>query len=228
MDRLLVVSALAEEQATLRRRLKRGPRPEIFLAVTGDGRTRAEQGLARHLDAVRPSHLLAIGLGGGLSPGLDPGEILMGRKVVAGNEVFTLEPWGAGPAATFVTAPGLVDTQAKKRALWLAAGSPPVAACDLESASYGRVARRAGVPLSIVRIVSDGSAEDLPAPIVLSTNAEGSVRTWEVALRALFQPASWRPLGRFAKRLNDASHKLAEVVLSGMDGARESGWPAGD
>jgi nucleoside phosphorylase len=229
---LLVVSALLREQAALRRRLGvgRGDRvragPGAWLAVTGDGAHRAEEGLARLVEDLRPARVLVIGLAGGLSPDVEAGELLVGERVLGGTfarPARALAPWPAAGArgATLVSASRIVARARDKARLWTRLGRPRPAAVDLESNAYVDIAERAGIALSILRVVSDARDEDLPAEISASTDAHGAVRPWAVALRAAARPRSWPHLARLERRASTAARRLASAVI---DRLPPDGW----
>jgi len=58
---------------------------EVALMATGDGPAAAAAGLQALLAAVRPRRLLAIGVAGGLTPGLAEGTLVAARQVVGGD-----------------------------------------------------------------------------------------------------------------------------------------------
>lgn len=58
---------------------------EVALMATGDGPAAAAAGLQALVAAVRPRRVLAIGVAGGLTPGLAEGTLVAARQVVAGD-----------------------------------------------------------------------------------------------------------------------------------------------
>jgi nucleoside phosphorylase len=99
-----IVAPLAAELAGVlaatrdRRRLhplggRRGPRvtlgslggEEVALMATGDGPAAAAAGLEALLAALRPRRLLAVGVAGGLTPGLAEGTLVAARRIVAAD-----------------------------------------------------------------------------------------------------------------------------------------------
>jgi nucleoside phosphorylase len=58
---------------------------EVALMATGDGPAAATAGLQALLAAARPRRLLAIGVAGGLTPGLAEGTLVAARQVVAAD-----------------------------------------------------------------------------------------------------------------------------------------------
>jgi nucleoside phosphorylase len=58
---------------------------DVALMATGDGPAAAAAGLQALLAAVRPRRVLALGVAGGLTPGLAEGTLVAARQVVAGD-----------------------------------------------------------------------------------------------------------------------------------------------
>ncbi len=58
---------------------------EVALMATGDGPAAAAAGLEALLAALRPRRLLAVGVAGGLTPGLAEGTLVAARRIVAGD-----------------------------------------------------------------------------------------------------------------------------------------------
>jgi len=58
---------------------------EVALIATGDGPAAAAAGLEALLAALRPRRLLAVGVAGGLTPGLAEGTLVAARRIVAGD-----------------------------------------------------------------------------------------------------------------------------------------------
>jgi nucleoside phosphorylase len=204
-------------------RLGGGP---VVLAATGDGARAAARGLAALLDAAPVGRLLVLGVGGGLSPNLAPGDLVAARQVVeAGREVAAADPaWLAAAAAlgaipgTVLTAPRILVTPEEKRAAWRgleALGSEPGSATvDLESAAYARLAAARGIPLLVVRAVVDAASEALPLDFNRCRREEaGGVDEALVVGRALWRPRVWRGLADLRRRLRRSALALARLAI---------------
>ena len=160
MTDVLVVAALDEEVAELRRR-----HPELAVLVTGPGKVLAAAGLAAAIAADRPSTVLVVGTAGGLSAGhagvheiavvaqhdFDSASLsaLVGRSY--GDPISLGQPGAAGEhlatGDVFVTDPihvARLHTQG-------------YGLVDMEGYAYAHVCQVAGVPLRIVKAVSDGA-----------------------------------------------------------------------
>jgi nucleoside phosphorylase len=228
-DAPLIVSALPAEQAALRRHLSApttGPtwrldRPEdarvIRGVVTGDGAGRARAGLEAALREAEPTIVVVIGLAGGLSPDAASGALFVGRRILDATapdfEVAAHPlPLNNARAADVASAPAIVGLASDKADLWRQLGSPSPALVDLESATYARVATERGLPIAVLRVVSDAADEDLPPAIAASVDAWGSVRPLRVALTSALRPTTWPQLAALGRRLQLGAEALARAL----------------
>ncbi|MEM6369921.1 MAG: hypothetical protein AAF851_16610 [Myxococcota bacterium] len=210
----LVVSALANESAAVRRR----GRVRVF--SSGDGpilahRLRAELG---RQSAVR---VIAVGVAGGLDPGLAPGELLVLSEVndVKGSMPQPLTPArGTHRVGVGVSAPGIVPDPEAKRRLWTQLGSPEAAVVDIESKIYADICADLRVPLTIFKVVSDGADEHVPASVMDAVGRDGSVSQLGVAWRAMFAPRQIPGLARLGRRVAEAAERLADAVETELKG----------
>jgi 4-hydroxy-3-methylbut-2-en-1-yl diphosphate reductase len=203
--RLLVLAPLRVEQLALAPNGRVGP---VTLAVerTGMGLAKAGQA-ARRLSAVTPPAAIAIaGLGGALTSGLVPGDIVVADRLIdaTGAEVARLvsapllaaELRRSGLRArtgTVVSADHIVAGD--ERGALAALGADVV---DMESTALAEAQR--GVPLAVVRAVSDTPGVELFSP----AGALGALK----ALRAL--RSSRRALARWAAAVGPKQILLAE------------------
>ncbi|MBX2813843.1 MAG: hypothetical protein KTR25_18645 [Myxococcales bacterium] len=227
--RRLIVSALPEEQAPLRRRMGVGVRGKeleevngVWLGVTGDGALSASRKLREFIRRAQPDHIVAIGLGGGVSEALPIGALVEGCSVrLAGSQGRSspLHRWLENPphiGGQLVSTPRILGSAIEKAALWHELGRPASVVVDLESWAYAQVAQDAEIPMSVLKVVSDGAGEDLPFEVVASSRPDGSIRRSSVVARALCNPSSWRHLSVLRRRLNMAAQRLADVVQEAL------------
>jgi hopanoid-associated phosphorylase len=159
----------------------------------GDG-----AGLARQLDAALPkdgvSGVISIGLAGGLSPDLRPGNVVIGSEVVAGNERYETDQdwlqrmWRAIPRSK----PGIVagsDTvimhRPDKTVLYERTGALAV---DMESHIAARAAQRHKRPFAVLRVVCDPGDRTLPPAALVALKQDGSVDTQAVLRSVMAHP----------------------------------------
>jgi adenosylhomocysteine nucleosidase len=151
------------------------------------------KGLADQLERARRDDLegvISIGIAGALAPALRPGDVVVGSAVRDGRRRFSADPaWmkqlmSRLPQATGGIIAGsdaiLPDAEAKA-ALH---GSSGAVAVDMESHIAARFADRHGLPLAVLRAVSDAADQTLPAAARLGLRPDGGVNVGAV-LKAL-------------------------------------------
>lgn len=265
----LLVTALSEEAAALRNRLvKTGTARAdarggvtasgslrsvssgrlsgvpVVVAVTGDGERNARLGVQALLETVAPDRLVALGVAGGLAPGLKLGDLVVAGHVLREGapalrpppSVLSLALRATGAAeGVVVTGSRLADTPAAKAELyrwsWGQGGRERPAVVDLESGFYAAAAEEAGIPWVVIRAVSDTASEALPSYLNRCRDPGGSVRGASVLGWALRRPTSVPTLLRLhgrvrrnGKRLADAVERLIEAWDSATHIPAERQW----
>jgi adenosylhomocysteine nucleosidase len=246
-SRMAIVTALPEELAPLRKRasglrsgritsdrffLGRLAGRDVVMTCTGVGRVRAERGARALLDAFPVGSLLGAGVAGGLSPGLDVGEILVGSEIleasgaVAAPDASWVEQAlraGAGSRrATLVTVDEVLWSRQSKAALWSRCSPTQPAAVDLESAAWARVAAERGLPYLIVRSVLDKAEEELPELLARCQDPQGGLRRAKLVARALLRPPVIPVLIALRARTRSCADRLAGFVekLLSLEGTK--------
>jgi nucleoside phosphorylase len=229
---IAIVAAMSEELAPLvaRIRARRAPSPsvglfearvagrDVALAVTGDGARNARVGAAALIGRGGVDRLVVVGIAGAASEDLHPGALVVAEEVAAEAGAS----WRADPtsvevaisrlgarASRVISARDIADTPTAKRRL---AGGRAAVAVDLESATFVEAAVGAGVPWTVLRVISDGVDEALPPLLNRARDGGGAVRRGAVALGLLGQPAALPVLMRMRGRLRDAGGALADAV----------------
>jgi nucleoside phosphorylase len=237
--RLLIVAAMRDEVAGLLGRLGRTrggaerwghchvhfgrlAGTDVAVAWTGEGAELAARGLAAVLGNVPITRVLGLGVAGGLSPGLEPGDLIVGSRVQQGSQPAAAgdEKWadralalGGVLSGTVLTTRRVLCTAAEKAAAWTGMlGSTANAVVDLETAVWARVAAEHGVPFLAARAVCDTAREDLPLDLNACLDADGKVNRLKVARRALFQPSAMRELWDLRARVKLCERRLAEFA----------------
>lgn len=198
-----VLGATGFELAGVRRARRR---PDVALLRSGMGREAAEQALTS-LAAGADDRVLAVGFAGALRDDAPPGSAwLVNETLIPGDETpcplsegrlawarRRLEDLGVG-VRSLLTTPRFVRDPAEKRRLGLASGAALV---DLEGYWIARAARRLGVPLVMLKVVSDGVDQRLPS--VLAGRPASLLRLPETLSLARLGLTAWgarRVLGR--------------------------------
>jgi adenosylhomocysteine nucleosidase len=196
----------------------------VVLASTGDGAPAAARGLAALLAAASVDRLLVLGVAGGLSPDLAPGDLLAARRVVEDGRAAPPPDagWlaaaiaGGAVAGTAVTTARILVTPAEKRAVLrslAASGAAGPATVDLESATYARLAAERGIPYLVVRAVIDAAGEPLPLDFNRARGAGGGVMAARVIGMALARPRVWGALADLRRRLRSGARGLARLAV---------------
>ena len=203
----------------------------VALGVTGDGEHNARRGLAAMLAALPLRRIIVVGVAGGLDPTLEVGALVIGEQVIDEADggrysadaalVDLAATAGAAARGITVSARRIADTVDDKRRLLAIARarpgagddpSPSPAVVDLESAAFAALAKRAGVPWLVLRVVSDTAAESLPALLNRSRDDGGAVRRARVIRALLSDPRALRPLLALRERVRAGAHRLAQAV----------------
>ncbi len=227
----LIATALPEELAAVLRRARgvrrRGRSFEgslggspVRLACTGSGPRRAARELDRLLAEQQFSLVVGAGVAGALTPGLAPGDVVVARWIKDGDGEAPAsdEAWrgralrlGARQAVA-VSVDRIVTRPDQRQALTRGLPADSVASVDMESAAWSRAAQRRAAPCLILRAISDGSSEVLPAFLSECLDAEGGVSRPLVAAGAFLRPRSLPGLLRLRRQAREAAERLSRFL----------------
>ncbi len=158
--------------------------------------------------------VFSFGLAAGLDPALAPGTRIIPHEIIAGPDRFaTDDAWSERLRAALPdssTQPvagvdGPLIRAGDKRALHHATGA---AAADMESHVAARVARRAGRPFAVLRVIADPADRALPPAAVVGMRSDGRVDLAAVLWSLLRQPGQLSQLARVATDVRYAMHEL--------------------
>ena len=165
--------------------------------------------------------LISWGLAGSLESGVTPGTVLVPARVVdaEGTEMPVAHPWRKALVEALSTAfnvsegalvsvDEVLENRTKKTAAALRFGA---VACDMESAAIGSVARAAGVPFVVLRVIADAAADTLPRQVSLWVDSDGN-RLMRPVLAAVLDPRQWKPLWVIARRFQLARASLLAIA----------------
>ena len=209
MSGLLILTAVELEAAGLARELEvpaetgppgRSPyrtyaRPGFRIAPIGLGASLLSERWASCREGLTAPLVVSAGVCGGLDPRLAPGDLVVPARVLTlDGEALVVPPpaharvlaaAGAAATGTLVTAGSVVGTPAAKAALRSATGAVAV---DMESGAILAAARAGGLEAVVVRAVSDGAAESVPAELSALVGPEGRLRGGRALILALTRP----------------------------------------
>jgi len=179
--------------------------PALEHLLVGVGAANAAQALAERLTGTKPSLIVSTGFAGAVRAGLDVGTWVTAASLKDGPAELRPAPPPALPVA-FVSSDVLV------RGTVTLDGD----AVDMESVALSRVAAEHGIPLMVLRMISDTPTSPLPA--FLGGFTEGMAAT-----------TSRGKLGGFARGLRGVlkdPRGVARVVREGARWTRdlEAGW----
>jgi adenosylhomocysteine nucleosidase len=233
VPRTVIIAALGNERAAL----ARASSTSLGWSVvqSGPGPERAAR-CAMAAIAAGAQALVSWGLAGGLAADVEPGTVIVPRRVVMQRgETFAVSAaWHerlARLAAQFtvsfgdlLTVPAALASPMAKAA---AATALRVVAVDMESASIAAVAARARVPFVALRVIVDAHDDALPPGAERWIDARGNTRP-AAALGAIARPGEWQTLWRLAQRYRKANSVLARLArhMAGgglLDGVEAAG-----
>ena len=180
--------------------------PGVEIRVTGMGPERAHGTVAGWLRESRPMLVLNAGFAGGLNPALPAGTVLFATEHP--DWARRLRAAGAVPGR-FTTTTRILRTAAEKTELRRDTGADAV---DMESEAVASACRAAGVPVAIVRAISDGADDDLPLDFPAFLREDGSLDLLGLTGAVWRRPRAWVGLWRLARQSRRAGRALARVL----------------
>ena len=164
--------------------------------------------------------VLSAGVAGGLDPALRTGALITAREITDGETTFATDPdWTDRLAA--LTGAVIVDralgrdvvatTPAAKAALASATGASVV---DMESHIAARWAAEHGIPVAVLRVVSDDAAHGLPPSAVAGMGEDGKVKIGRVLAGLLRRPTELPALIRTGSDVGVAMARLKRAAAA--------------
>jgi nucleoside phosphorylase len=191
-----------------------------YLRVGGIGPSAAERSCAVLVDAG-VSALVSVGCAAGLAPACRAGALMLPAEVLFGQRdaIATDARWraallaglGAGwnPLMENIVGVDRVIGSMEKHGLHATTGA---VAADMESAVVAREARRLGLPMIVVRVVSDEVDDSIPEAFLDAMDAFGRPRI-RLLLNALIRrPRDAAAVGRLRSGFNKACDTLSQIA----------------
>ncbi|MEE4209086.1 MAG: hypothetical protein V2I43_07465 [Parvularcula sp.] len=202
--KLGIVSGLSTEKKAL-------GRYSSLVRLSGADASRAYDA-ARQLAEGGAELLVSAGLAGALDPALEPGALLLPRRVVtsagAVYETYPVRPHMT--SGDILGSDGIIFSAEEKRSLFTATGA---AAVDMESHAVAKAAREASVPFVVIRAVADPAGQALPRAARNAVGPDGEVRTLRTILSLLKRPGDLPDLLRLGRQ---AAAALETLRLDGQ------------
>ena len=212
---IFVTFALPEESQDFRKAIGRGPQVSIRVEHFGVGPATAAKRVNSLLAGPKPRLLVCAGFAGGLDPKLRSGDLVVAENL-SSAEVLDRVRMVVPTATPFVFGSILsralpVESVADKAALFRETGALAV---DMESEAVAAACRTAGVPLLVVRTISDPADAALPVPFADWFNLEGQRPRIPGLLKYLAtHPGHIFPFAKFVRGLAPARQALTRFLL---------------
>ncbi len=194
---------------------------DALLIRCGIGRVRAEQA-ARDLVDAGAGALLSWGTAAALSRDLNYGALVLPDEVLSrhGRRVSVDNRWrarlcgmcasdGGCYAGTVAEADGVLGGADDKRLLHTLSGA---LIADMESAAIAEICDGAGLPLLIVRAVSDRVATRIPSCALAAVDANGDVDVTRCLVKLALAPGDLPALIRLARGFRAACAALSRLA----------------
>lgn len=171
---------------------------QTLLIVSGTGRERAKQA-AHKLIEENADRLISFGSAGALSPELKPGDLVQAEEVSGAGRKYAVTACLPEPArqrlarqdiavraGSMACADKEVATTDAKQELFRQTGAIAV---DMESAGILEAAQHEGLPVSVLRVITDSTEMALPAAILRRIDAYGRINAPGLGLDLVTSPA---------------------------------------
>lgn len=204
----LVICPLAHERRLIRKAV--GPRAKIVVSGPGADAMRAA---VRELKSDPPPLVILCGVAGGLLETAEAPRItkILDRNARSWNAPVVVP--GDEPGVTVLALDEPVDTIERKSALSRAYAAALV---DCESHAFAEEATALGVRWAVVRGVSDGPGEALPAGVTEWVDAQGRARIGRFLGHCILEPAAFFAALRLHRRsrraMKAAAARLVELL----------------
>lgn len=242
-DNIGIVMAMREEIRPVLRRLgghrkeQAGPFPlylfqrdgrQLVLIESGMGINRATAATTELISRAQPRLIITAGLGGGVRPGLNVGEVVLAGQVLSLGEGLTSKIAGIANEAllralqesvsgqpfrildgTTVTTSGIVNKRQADQQLSREIVNPVL---DMETSAVAEIAERNGIPLVALRAISDAAEEELLFSLDEFTDRDLNIHLGKVLLAIAKRPHILPQLIRLAQNSKQAANNLAIVL----------------
>jgi adenosylhomocysteine nucleosidase len=186
----------------------------VIAALTGIGTTLSAELTERLLSATAISHVVVVGIAGGVDPSVQIGDVVVPSVVIAGSTDAEYTPTtvdGTQPWGRLLTSDAL-ETGADVLARHLAR---QIAAVDMETAAVARVCEAKGVPWSVFRAISDTMGEGLLDDAMINlAGSDGTPKPGAAAKYLATHPGSIPKLAKLARDTKRATDAAATAAIS--------------
>jgi adenosylhomocysteine nucleosidase len=200
------------------RRVHRGAlaQREIVATTTGIGPRAAAQVAEQILAALCPTHVVVVGVAGGIGASVAIGDLVVPERVIdlaSGSEHRPTTLAGAVPRGTLATRDGLLEDRAEFARL----AARGVIAIDMETSAIAAACARAGCAWSVYRAISDRADDgSIDASIFGLAGPDGAPDLRALLRFVVTRPGRLPQLARLARSLRRATATAAHAALRGI------------
>lgn len=199
---ILVTFAVPFESVTFRSRMGKSS-PYVQVLHTGVGSQAAEHAIRSSLDTGRYSQVVISGFAGGLSDDLAVGDLI---TTIEGDSKKHAAV-GLAKTVRLIESDHILDDPAGKRAFAASTGAEAV---DMESTTILKECVQRGVPVTVLRVISDDARSSLVVPPAILSDAARRpiIGTIRLLAHLAVRPGKWGPF-----RLMVSNCRRAQLVL---------------
>jgi hopanoid-associated phosphorylase len=193
---IIAVTGMAREARLIAHR-------NVVPAIGGGDAEALERGIGAAI-SKGGRRVLSIGICGALCPGLRVGDVVIASEIVTPDAVYpTSASWTRElavrvPDAVVTSLAGVDQVSADRAGKAELRAATLAKAVDMESHVAARVATAHGLPLAVLRVVSDGAHRSLPHAAQIAMHPSGGVDVPAVLRSVLRAPLQILPLIRTA------------------------------
>lgn len=227
MSRIGIIAALrAEGRCITQQRLFLGQTAaldeNLLIRISGMGNIAAREAATALCKQEKIAGLISFGVAGALDDSLQPGDLILPEQVLADRSYPTEGTWRTRirhclpehisvTYGTLVTSDTVLATETTKRTLAAQSGG---CAVDMESGAIAAVAAEEGVPLLVIRAISDPVQFSPPAALMDALQPDGSVKPVSLLALLLKRSLGLNELLRLAPGMRAACNTLKQVIHS--------------
>lgn len=202
---IAIAFALEFESAFFRAR--HDARLRVAIWLLGAMGQRAADLLEERMTQNKPQLLISAGFAGGLQPGIEAGDLVLGQNY---SDPELLAQLSLGPdwkIGDVVTEDAIIERGTDKTRLGERTGA---LAGDLETAHFAKICAAHEVPMLSLRCISDVAGVDLPVPSGVLLNPEtGRPEPLQLFRHLMANPGSVRGFNQLLKNAKTAQTRLA-------------------